>query len=302
MQRRIRVRTPNRLNERTDHVIVLVPRPVVPDNGSLGRLGRVPLLNHGRPGTRPRVLPTVLSARVPLSLRRGGRRFQHGQRPACISTGDRHDVVERLLGQFELPRQTPRVLHRACHQGAQVFFRQRFELQHQGPRHQRRNHRKRRVLGGRRHQHHQPVLDRRQQRVLLRLGKPMYLVQEQHRSEPAHLPVAPGVLDHLAHVLHTRCDRRQLHEPSPLGVGHRVRNGGLPHPGRAVQNDRGGPGYPARVRLSELPQWRALKRQMVLPHEFVDRARAHTNGQGIKYRSPGRVVKKIHSYSSSSGV
>ena len=57
---------------------------------------------------------------------------------------------------------------------------ERLQLQDQRPRQQRCDHGERRVLGGGRDQQHDPVLDGGQQRVLLGLGEPVHLVDEQH--------------------------------------------------------------------------------------------------------------------------
>ena len=57
---------------------------------------------------------------------------------------------------------------------------ERLQLQDQRPRQQRRDDGERRVLGGGRDQQHDPVLDGGQQRVLLGLGEPVHLVDEQH--------------------------------------------------------------------------------------------------------------------------
>ena len=56
------------------------------------------------------------------------------------------------------------------------------------------------VLGGGGHQRDPAVLDRRQQRVLLGLGEPVDLVDEQHRRAPRHQLISGGG-NHRAHVL-----------------------------------------------------------------------------------------------------
>ena len=63
---------------------------------------------------------------------------------------------------------------------ADVVVGERAQLQHQRPRQQRRDHGERRVLGGRPTSSDDPVLHRREQRVLLGLGEAVHLVDEQH--------------------------------------------------------------------------------------------------------------------------
>ncbi len=69
-----------------------------------------------------------------------------------------------------------------------------------------------RVLGRRADQRHEPVLDRRQQRVLLRLVEAVDLVEEEDRPLAVAAQPVAGPRDHAAHVVDPRRDRRQLLE------------------------------------------------------------------------------------------
>jgi hypothetical protein len=106
-----------------------------------------------------------------------------------------------------------------------------------------------RVLGRRSDQGQRAVLDRREQCVLLRLGEPVDLVEEQDRSLTPLAQTLAGPLDGLADVLDPGVDGRQLLE----GAVGAARNGecqrGLAGAGRTPQQRRGQP-----VGLHQPPQ------------------------------------------------
>ena len=80
------------------------------------------------------------------------------------------------------------------------------------PRHQRRVDLEVRIFGGGADQHDQPLLDGRQQRVLLGLVEPVHLVEEQDRPGAALAESVTSRRDLFAHVLHRRRNRRQFDE------------------------------------------------------------------------------------------
>src|SRR5690349_149855 len=69
-----------------------------------------------------------------------------------------------------------------------------------------------RVLGRGADQRHEALLDRRQQRVLLRLVEAVDLVEEKDRPAAVRTEAVASGSEHLAHVLDRRRDRRQLLE------------------------------------------------------------------------------------------
>jgi hypothetical protein len=154
--------------------------------------------------------------------------LQPGERDPSIPAGDVHQVRERLVRQLDplLGEAAVLVGQGVFEQRAELLGRQRFELQEDAPREQRRDQREVRVLRRRADHRHRPLLDRRQEDVLLRLGPPVDLVDEQHRPEQAVL----GLLDHLASVRHARGDRRELHELGADRVGEQVRERRLARP------------------------------------------------------------------------
>ena len=151
-----------------------------------------------------------------------------------------------------------------------------------------------RVLGRGADQRHQAVLDRGQQRVLLRLVEAMDLVEEEDRRAAAGAPLA-GARDHLAHLRAAGLDGRQLLERSVRVRGGQARQRGLAGPGRAVQHHR------MRVAgLERGAQRRAGREQVLLADELVERGRPHPRGERSVGRQPvirsflGRVEQPLH--------
>ena len=80
------------------------------------------------------------------------------------------------------------------------------------PRHQRRVDLEVRIFGGGADQHDQPLLDGRQQRVLLGLVEPVHLVEEQDRPGAALAESVTSRRNLFPHVLHRCRNRRQFDE------------------------------------------------------------------------------------------
>ncbi len=151
------------------------------------------------------------------------------------------------------------------------------------------------ILGGRGDERDPAVLDRGKEDVLLSLGEAVHLVDEEHGLGLPRRDPALGVLDHLAHVLDARGDRREFHEPAP--TGHEVRERRLARAGRPPQQD-GGRG--ARL-LDEAAQGAALGQQVILPHHLVDRPRPHAHRDGARCGGAGHAgavvshgVEEVH--------
>ena len=197
------VRPSDRFDERADDVVVLISVSVVAhrrpvDTGLDGR----------------QVVSTVPSVAVrPVQLRRpprapsglGARRRRPDATMCSIASSA---IVDR-------PAET-RARRRPRGSSTSRMSRriERLQLQHQRPRQQRRHHRERRVLRGRADQQHDPVLHGGEQRVLLRLGESVHLVDEQH-GLLAVTAVASGEFDDRPHFLDAGGQRRQRLEPTP---------------------------------------------------------------------------------------
>ena len=158
--------------------------------------------------------------------------------------------------------------------------RQRLQLQDQRPRQQRGDHRERRVLGGGRDQQHDPVLHRGQQRVLLGLGEPVHLVDEQHGLFAVR-GGAPGHIDDGAHLFDPGRQRRERLEPPTGGLRDQRGQRGLTGTGRPVEDHRRG------TRAVDQPaQRRARPQQMVLPDDLVEGSPAASAPPAAPTRRP----------------
>ena len=215
------------------------------------------------------MVSTVTSSR---RARRG--HLERGQRAPRVARRQLHQQIDGLVGRRSTAPPRPRgsSMARLDH-GADVVGGQRLQLQDQRPRQQRRDDGERRVLGGGRHQQHHPVLDGRQQRVLLGLGEPVHLVDEQHGLLAVRGRAARDV-DDRAHLLDPGRQRRQRLEPAAGGLRDQRRQRGLTGAGRAVEDDR------RRTRaLDQAAQRRARLQQVVLADHFVEGRRTHPHRQ-----------------------
>ena len=158
--------------------------------------------------------------------------------------------------------------------------------QQQRPGQQRRDHREERVLGGGRDQGDPAVLDGRQQRVLLGLGEPVHLVDEQHRLPGRRQRSSTRVVDHRAHVLDPGGHRRQLGERAPGRPGHQVSECGLARAGRAPTGSARPP--PSRSRPRPAGAWRPGSEHVILADDLVERPRPHADGE----RGTGRASRR----------
>ena len=130
------------------------------------------------------------------------------------------------------------------------------------------------VLRGCSDQGHKALLHGRQERVLLRLVEAVDLVEEEDRRLVGGAPPLLGTLDDGADLRPPGVDGGLLLEGGARGGGDDPCQRRLAGPGRAVEDHR--------VRLARLD--RRAKRgpvpeQMLLPHELVEGAWTHANGQ-----------------------
>lgn len=200
MQRGIDVGTAHRFDEGADDVVVLVAVTVVAHRGFVHR-----------------PLDGLHADQLAGRLGCLGRYFQRGQGAPGVAGRELHQQVDGLRRYRDCPAQAAGVIDRALYYRAGVLGRQRPQLQDQRPRQQRCHHRKRRVLGGRRHQQHHPVFHRRQQGVLLGLGKSVHLVDEQHGLLAVKQRFS-RILDDRPHFLDAGRQCRQGLEPAAGGL------------------------------------------------------------------------------------
>ena len=179
VDRRLHVARPRRLDPGRDRVVVRVAALVVEERPLAGRVLDVA---HRRAPTPSARAVCAASSRIPSAVR-----ASPPARPAISSSTSGASSTSELAGA-------------AAHDLAQLLVGERLELVELHPREQRRVELEVRVLGRRADQRHEPVLDARQQRVLLGLVEAVDLVEEEDRPPPGRAePLArPG--EHLAHV------------------------------------------------------------------------------------------------------
>src|SRR5205823_5368051 len=182
--------------------------------------------------------------------------------------------------------QAPLIGQRPLDQAPDRLVVQRVQGQQHAAGQQRRDHREVRVLRGRREQRHGTVLDRRQQRILLGLAEPVYLVDEQDGRLTTRPAYPPGLVDDRADLLDPGRERGERHETPVPGAGDEVRDGGLAAARRSPQDHRHGRG-PG----DQLAQRRAGSQQVLLADELVEGTGTHPDSQGRVrpgYRETGR--------------
>ena len=199
------------------------------------------------------------------------RQLQRVERGARVAAGARGQERDRVVVDLGVAALAP--VERAPHQPFDVGGLQRAQLVHLRPRQQRRVDLEVRVLRRGADERDEPLLDGRQQRVLLRLVEPVDLVEEEDRRAPAALALArPG--DHLAHLRPPGVDRRELLERGVGVLGGHARERRLAGAGRAEQDHRvRAPGLDRRA------QRRARAEQVLLADEVVERPGPHARGQ-----------------------
>jgi hypothetical protein len=158
------------------------------------------------------------------------------------------------------------------------------ELVHLHARHERRVHLEVRVLRGRAHECDQPLLDGRQERVLLCLVEAVDLVEEEDRALTAGAQAVFRPLEHVAHLLLARVHGRGLLERGAGVAREHARKRRLARARRAVQDHRVRPSL-----LDRGPKGRPLAEQVVLADELVERLRAHPRSERLIGRGNPRL-------------
>ena len=198
MQGCVDVTATHRLDQRTGDVVVLVACTVVA-HGGVGN----GLLDLGQ-SDRDLLL---IGASCGFAVQRNPRcRFQGGEGTTCVPASHPYDVLARIWFEIEDPCQSALLGQGRGQDSTELIVGEQPQSDQHGPRQQWRDDAEGRVLGGRRNQDHQAVLHPWQQRVLLRLGEPVDLVQEQDRLPVVHVPLASGCLHDNPDVLDPRGD------------------------------------------------------------------------------------------------
>ena len=149
-----------------------------------------------------------------------------------------------------------------------------------------------RVLGGGADERHRPVLDVRQERVLLGLGEAVDLVHEEDGPLAVHLSPVPGRGHDLADLLHPAQDRAEGDELGAGALGHDAGQGGLSGARRPPQ-DQGG----HLVRLDGPPQGSARPQHVLLAGEVLQAPGAHPLGEGLAgWVGCGSAIEEVHGH------
>ena len=193
-----------------------------------------------------------------------------------VAVGPPHQVVEGVVVGLGLL-----VPEAAGQQGAHGVGRQRLEAEQAGPGQQGGVDLEVRVLGGGPDQDQHPLLDRREQGVLLGAVEAVDLVDEQDGALAVLAQAGAGPVDRLPDVFHAGGHGREGLERLGRGAGHEAGQGGLARPRRPPQDDRRQP-----VGLDERSQRPPRAEEMVLAHHLVEHPGPHPGGERGLGRQP----------------
>ena len=263
VQRRIDVGTADGFDEGGDDVVVLVAVAVVAHHRTVYGVPDDIKSHFLLPGI---ALP--LAGRSPL-----GRRLEVGQRTAGIASGEQDELLACVAAERYFAAQSTFIGDRPVEHHPNIVVAEGLEFEQEGTGQQRGDHAERRVLRRRRDKQHRAVFHRGEQRVLLSLGKAVHLVDEQNGALAAD-KVLLRCLEHLAHLLDSRGQRGQTDEILPHGTCDERGDRRLAGARRAIENHRSFPGS-----LDQPAQRPPRPEQVLLPHQFVQGARAHPRGE-----------------------
>ena len=160
--------------------------------------------------------------------------LQSGEHLPSIARGTVDEMRDRLRC-----RCSPLRLQSARDQYLDVGFGERVETEQSAATAQRWIDLEERVLRRGADQCDRSILDRGQQRVLLRLGEAVDLIKEKNRALAMLTESLTGALDHFPHILDTRAHRAHLLECALRAARDRKRERRLACPGRSPE-DRAG--------------------------------------------------------------
>ena len=252
VESRLGVGAPDRLDERRDDVVVHLAVLVV-GKGVLLQ----PLL-HDAVGDGDR------------AVRRGiDDQLEDVQQLAGVAAAVTQQGIR--LVQVDMPFLQFRVLrHRPVEQRQQVVLLQRLKHIELAAGEQRPYHLERRVLRRRPDERHRPLLHGAEQRVLLRLGEAVDLVDEEDRRGGIEEAAVLCPLDDVAHVLHAARHRREGVERRLQPVGDDLRQRRLAHARRSPEDERRD-----APRVDHPPEHSPLAHEVLLSDIVVEGARPH---------------------------
>ena len=276
VQRRVRVRAADCLDEGRHDVVVLVIA-VTQGAGGQRRLGVV----QGDGGA------SVLGGQA-------GRDLERGEHVAGVALGPLHEMRPGIVVDPELTTpETPLGLG----QGSVRQLRQRagidgLEAEEGGAAEQRCGEREERIFSGGTDEDEEALLDVRQERVLLGAVEPVHLVEKQDCPPPVLSEAGASSLDDLTHVLDPGVHRGERLERLLGRSGDEAGDRGLAGARRAPQDDGREP-----VGLDERAQWLARPEEMFLTDDVVEGTRPHPGRQRrprrqpVLHRAPEQVLR-----------
>ena len=214
-----------------------------------------------------------------------GHGLQQGQRPPGVPVAGVGDPLDLLVVQLDPAAQAPLRLAGAPDEPDRLLRRERLQHQHAAAREQRRVELEGRVLRGRTDEQHVPPLDKRQEGVLLRLVEAVNLVHEEQRAIAGPRAAVPRLSHHRADLLHPGEHGRERHKTRTRSVGHKAREGGLPH-ARRPPEEQALLDLPVEDTLQELP----FAQQVRLSEDLPRPSRPDALGQG---RVGGRLRDRV---------
>ena len=227
------------------------------------------------------IVDVDLSEGLSLGPGRLGRELEDVEGVPRVAARPVRDQLDHLVGDLRAELVGP-----AAHDQRQLRVGERLELVDLRPRQKRGVDLEVRVLGRRPDQRQDPLLDRGQERVLLRLVEAVDLVEEQDRPLRVRPEPLPRARDHLAHLGDRRRHGRELLEVGAGRVRDHARERRLPAPGRPVEDRRAD-----AVLGDREPQGRLLAEDLLLADEVVEPLRPHPKRERRGLRQPfvGRI-------------
>src|SRR5436190_6402029 len=218
--------------------------------------------------------------------------LERGQRDAGVAAGAGGEELERVVLHLRRLGDTALVAERAPQQRQHLVVAELSELVDAAAGQKRRVDLEEGVLRRGPDQDDEALLDRRQQRVLLRLVEAVDLVEEEHRRLAVRAAPVLRPLEHVADLLAARADRGGLLEGGARTHGEHARQRGLAAAGRPVEDHRVGSAL-----LDRRAQGRAAPEQVLLTDELPERAGPHARRERLLGNghsgAPPRLVLKI---------
>ena len=246
----VRIGASHGFDERRDDVVVVVSVLVVTHGGHVHDLR-----HHIRRDDGPFRAFFALF----VTSERAGRGFEDGQCLTCVAAGHADDLIHSLVGDSDFVVKAVFACDGAIDQRFQIVRFQRFEFDDHGSAEQRLDDGEAWVFRGGRDEGDVAVFHTGQQRILLRFGEAVHLVDEQHRFLAFGDETFVRAFEHITHVLDAGGDRGQFLEDTAGLFGDDIGEGGFADSGRSEQDDGARCGERAfRSGVGESAQWRSL--------------------------------------------